>query len=102
MVSQIKLIVFCFFFPLSVGHHAQGGWWVWGTNDGWWVWGTMHRVASGCGAPMIKRGIDAFRIYILGLGFRALGRTIGARDQVNLHPESESGVKKHPSYTENF
>ena len=27
----------------------------------------------------LKRSIDAFRIYILGLGFRALGRTEGAR-----------------------
>ena len=50
----------------------------------------------------LRRGIDAVRIYILGLGFRALGRAEGARDQVNLHPESESSVKNHPSYTKIF
>ena len=66
-----------------------------------------HNLAYSCNAATahaisLKRGIDAFRIYILGLGFRALGRAVGARDQVNLHPESESGVKKHPSYTKIF
>ena len=52
----------------------------------------------------IRRGIDAVRIYILCLGFRALGRAVGARDQVNLHPESESesSVKNHPSSTKFF
>ena len=52
--------------------------------------------------PTIRRDIVAVRIYILGFGFRALGRAESARDQVNLHPESESGVKNHPSYTNFF
>ena len=29
----------------------------------------------------------------MGLGFMLSGRVEGARDQVNLHPESESGVR---------
>ena len=46
--------------------------------------------------------VGYYRKFILRRGLTLLGYVFGARDQVNLHPESESGVKKHPSSTKIF